>query len=252
MAKSSYDFQFAHKHLKWLFRWVRWQRLAACQPAAAWLTPATSRDYLKPDAGSLLHFSPPEDPRVSVTARVAAGLQQPGKNARGASAAGVLGCMPSPPVPRRALGRGCMGTAVVLLWAAPGTELIVLDHVMLPLGLHARPKDTMTWSDLISPGPQQGTQEARPCRQMHCGSCNSGAAAGSVALRFQPEAQENLTFFDIKAAAQVEGPGCPACSSCPSLATERAPLPSQLSAAWVHNTRGARWPCVLALPSATV
>ena len=60
MAKSSYDFQFAKPQLKWLFR-----------------------DYLRSDAGSLLHFSPPEDPRVSITARVAAGLQQPGKDARG-------------------------------------------------------------------------------------------------------------------------------------------------------------------------
>ena len=62
MARSSYDTQFGRPQLHWLLH-----------------------DYLRPGAASLLHFSPPEDPRVSITARVAApSLQQPGKDAQGA------------------------------------------------------------------------------------------------------------------------------------------------------------------------
>ena len=59
-AKSSYDFQFAKPQLKWLFR-----------------------DYNRADARSLVYFSPPEDPRVSITARIGASMEQPGKNSHG-------------------------------------------------------------------------------------------------------------------------------------------------------------------------
>ena len=59
-AKSSYDFQFAKPQLKWLFR-----------------------DYNRANARSLLYFSPPEDPRVSITARLGASIEQPGKDSQG-------------------------------------------------------------------------------------------------------------------------------------------------------------------------
>lgn len=48
LTKSSYDFQFCKPQLKWLFL-----------------------DYIKPGATGLLRFSPVEDPRVSVKARLA-------------------------------------------------------------------------------------------------------------------------------------------------------------------------------------
>lgn len=47
MAKSSYDFLFCKAQLRWLFN-----------------------DYMRPGGRSLLHFSPSEDPRLSVTARL--------------------------------------------------------------------------------------------------------------------------------------------------------------------------------------
>ena len=47
LAKSSYDFLFCKPNLRWLFN-----------------------DYLPCGLKSLLHFSPPEDPRVSVTVRL--------------------------------------------------------------------------------------------------------------------------------------------------------------------------------------
>ena len=49
LAKSSYDFLFCKPNLRWLFN-----------------------DYLPCGMKSLLHFSPPEDPRISLTARLAA------------------------------------------------------------------------------------------------------------------------------------------------------------------------------------
>ena len=47
LSKSSYDFLFCKPNLRWLFN-----------------------DYLPCGLKSLLHFSPPEDPRVSVTVRL--------------------------------------------------------------------------------------------------------------------------------------------------------------------------------------
>lgn len=49
LAKSSYDFLFCKPNLRWLFN-----------------------DYLPCGVKSLLHFSPPDDPRISLTARLAA------------------------------------------------------------------------------------------------------------------------------------------------------------------------------------
>ena len=49
LAKSSYDFLFCKPNLRWLFN-----------------------DYLPCGIKSLLHFSPPEDPRISLTARLTA------------------------------------------------------------------------------------------------------------------------------------------------------------------------------------
>ena len=47
LAKSSYDFLFCKPNLRWLFN-----------------------DYMPEGFKSLLHLSPPEDPRVSVTVRL--------------------------------------------------------------------------------------------------------------------------------------------------------------------------------------
>ena len=49
LAKSSYDFLFCKPNLRWLYN-----------------------DYLPCGMKSLLHFSPPEDPRISLTARLTA------------------------------------------------------------------------------------------------------------------------------------------------------------------------------------
>lgn len=49
LAKSSYDFLFCKQNLRWLFH-----------------------DYLPCGLKSLLHFSPPEDPRISVSVRLGA------------------------------------------------------------------------------------------------------------------------------------------------------------------------------------
>ena len=64
MAKSSYDFLFCKAQLKWLFN-----------------------DYLRPGGRSLLHFSPAEDPRMSVTARLRTDIERErlGQNFAGAS-----------------------------------------------------------------------------------------------------------------------------------------------------------------------
>jgi len=53
MAKSSYDFLFCKAQLKWLFN-----------------------DYLKEGGRSLLHFSPTEDPRMSITARLKTDIER--------------------------------------------------------------------------------------------------------------------------------------------------------------------------------
>ena len=62
MAKSSYDFLFCKAQLKWLFN-----------------------DYLRPGGRSLLHFSPAEDPRISVTARLRTDIERErlGQNSAG-------------------------------------------------------------------------------------------------------------------------------------------------------------------------
>ena len=57
LAKSSYDFLFIKPNLRWLFN-----------------------DYLPVGAvKSILYFSPPEDPRISVTARFKASVNSDGK-----------------------------------------------------------------------------------------------------------------------------------------------------------------------------
>ncbi len=53
MAKSSYDFLFCKAQLRWLFN-----------------------DYMRPGGRSLLHFSPSEDPRLSVTARLRTDIER--------------------------------------------------------------------------------------------------------------------------------------------------------------------------------
>ncbi|KAK9838327.1 hypothetical protein WJX81_004859 [Elliptochloris bilobata] len=64
MAKSSYDFLFCKAQLKWLFN-----------------------DYLRPGGRSLLHFSPAEDPRMSITARLRTDIERErlGQNSAGAA-----------------------------------------------------------------------------------------------------------------------------------------------------------------------
>ena len=60
MAKSSYDYQFCKPQLRWLFN-----------------------DYLWPCATSLLRFSPAEDRRVSVKARLGTSLNDFGADSHG-------------------------------------------------------------------------------------------------------------------------------------------------------------------------
>ena len=58
LAKSSYDFLFCKPNLRWLFN-----------------------DYLPIGAAkSILYFSPPEDPRISVTARLKASVKSGSKS----------------------------------------------------------------------------------------------------------------------------------------------------------------------------